>query len=707
MKTRFTLLISTLIVATVGSVSHAAGLTLDSRAAEAERVQILHYEPLSSFQIPHIPAKSEDPTRSASDGSPVTVTIAALGKSFELMLKSNDRLYSELPRAQKKRLRAKARLFRGQIAGMPGSWVRLAQVGQDLSGMIWDGTEAYLIDPHSDVSPSLRQRSRTKTDGIVIYRLADVMWNDARCALDPNETPVTDYRALVQELQTLTQPLAAASRELRVAVVADTQFVQSHSADAEAAVVAQTNVVDGIYTEQLGVHLKIAEIRALQTDGALTSTEASTLLSQFKSYVGSPGFTNPGLAHLFTGRTMNSGVLGVAYIAALCSASTGIGVSHVSGSGSLGALTVAHEMGHNFGAYHDNQQGSPCASTAGTYIMNPYLNGSDQFSQCSLSSIQPVMNKAGCIVPISGTPTADIRVNLPTNPITAPVGTDFPYRIEVTNGGSIAATNSSATISIPNSLIVQGIGALTNGSCASTTGQVSCSLGDLGAGDTRTIALTLVGGTAGQYSSQISVAANNDSNAANNTATEAMTIGGGGSTGGFEAHFDSGTDGFVYVDDSFRNTTQPGYASGVRSSTQGFSGGGLVVQLGAIDDNDILKMSGGWGRSFTLATAQRVLVTFRIQAEQTPYYERDELSQAMFSIDGRVLGAGGRDYLLQITGDGDGGSAIRKGWLTVTGDLGVFAAGTHKIVIGGFNNKKTDRNEGTYVRIDDVVLTTQ
>ena len=30
-------------------------------------------------------------------------------------------------------------------------------------------------------------------------------------------------------------------------------------------------------------------------------------------------------------------------------------------------FSVAHELGHNFGAPHDNENGSPCATTPGTF----------------------------------------------------------------------------------------------------------------------------------------------------------------------------------------------------------------------------------------------------------------------------------------------------------------------------------------------------
>ena len=57
--------------------------------------------------------------------------------------------------------------------------------------------------------------------------------------------------------------------------------------------------------------------------------------------------------------------------------------------------------------------------------------------------------------------------------------------------------------------------------------------------------------------------------------------------------------------------------------------------------------------------------------------------------------------------NGNGGSALTSGWVQLTVDLGVLSAGAHTLAIGGFNNKKTYRDERTDVFIDDVVLTAQ
>jgi PKD domain len=169
-----------------------------------------------------------------------------------------------------------------------------------------------------------------------------------------------------------------------------------------------------------------------------------------------------------------------------------------------------------------------------------------------------------------------------------------------------------------------------------------------------------------------------------------------------EAHFNSGTDGFAYQDNTFRSTTQPAYATGARVASGGVSGGALRVQVGGVDDAAIVGMSGGWRVTFNLAQAQAVRLSFAYRLTQAANYESDERSQLLAALDGAYLGPGG--VIAQFVGDGNGGSARTTGFQTFQADLGTRAAGTHTLVIGVFNSKKTTADESTEALIDDVLV---
>ena len=89
-------------------------------------------------------------------------------------------------------------------------------------------------------------------------------------------------------------------------------------------------------------------------------------------------------------------------------------------------------------------------------------------------------------------------------------------------------------------------------------------------------------------------------------------------------------------------------------------------------------------------------------AAAKPLFTDSEWSFA--ALDGVLKAAPPSDYLAQVVGDGNAGSAVTTGWKLYTLNLGTLAAGTHTLVIGAYNSKKTLVDEATTVLIDDVLL---
>jgi hypothetical protein len=56
-------------------------------------------------------------------------------------------------------------------------------------------------------------------------------------------------------------------------------------------------------------------------------------------------------------------------------------------------------------------------------------------------------------------------------------------------------------------------------------------------------------------------------------------------------------------------------------------------------------------------------------------------------------GSSSGDFLAQIVGDGNTGSAISTGWHLYSVNLGTLGAGAHTLVIGGYNSRKTEVSE--------------
>jgi hypothetical protein len=171
------------------------------------------------------------------------------------------------------------------------------------------------------------------------------------------------------------------------------------------------------------------------------------------------------------------------------------------------------------------------------------------------------------------------------------------------------------------------------------------------------------------------------------------------------ASFTTNSDGFSYSDDGFRGTSQPSFASGSYQSAGGFSGGGLRVLVGGVNNVVVSNgMSGGWSRQFTLAAAATVSVSLRYRLIVDRTYEDDEYGEALVAIDGALVGPGPADYLERFFGVLPAPATnIDSGWKQVTFNV-PLAAGTHTLRVGGYNNKKTTSTEITTIRFDDIAL---
>ncbi len=414
--------------------SLAAAQAGDSKFSASE-ITILDARPLQFTE--RMAARSAG----ASDRE-LRLEISAYDQTFSLTLHENKALLRNMQTP----VNSDVVLYKGKIEGNDDSWVRLTRKNATYNGAIYDGNELYIIDEIRDIesgmAPWLQHQLRSEPARSVIYQLSDTA-DTASCGVE-GDNKSKAYQNLVDELKNMAADgniAMAADLQVNIAIVADTQYVASSNGDTNGQVLSQMNVVDGIFSEQVGVQLGIERIIALSNNGSLTSTNPSTLLNAFRSYVNSQ-VGNPGLAHLFSGKNLNGNVIGIAYLRALCTRS-GVGVTQAGGRGNLGALTAAHEFGHNFGAPHDNQGGSACASTPGNFLMNPSINGSDQFSQCSLNQIAPIVANASCLVPGDTPPP-------PPAPDCVPNALDL-RNVEAysgTNTGSFSVSDNGCSITL-------------------------------------------------------------------------------------------------------------------------------------------------------------------------------------------------------------------------------------------------------------------
>jgi hypothetical protein len=157
---------------------------------------------------------------------------------------------------------------------------------------------------------------------------------------------------------------------------ADFEFYQRYGSDVpevEARINEVINLVNIQYERDVQITHDISAIIVRSTSNdPYTSFDAETLLNQFRNHwLGNHGNIQRDMAQLFTGRSINGGTIGIAWVGAVCG-SFAYSVVESDCCGSTGCATdlTAHELGHNWNADHCTCQG---------WTMNPFITCANRF----------------------------------------------------------------------------------------------------------------------------------------------------------------------------------------------------------------------------------------------------------------------------------------------------------------------------------------
>lgn len=161
--------------------------------------------------------------------------------------------------------------------------------------------------------------------------------------------------------------------ECQIAIEADIQFYQLNGSNVTTTqndITSVMNQVEFIYDRDCDIQYSITTI-LVTTVPVYTTNNAGSLLSQFAGQWNSvhAGIQRD-LAHLFTGRNLDSSTIGIAQLSSVCNIGSAYGLSQsrfTTNFNSRVGLTC-HEIGHGWSAQHCNAA-SPC------YIMCSGLGG--------------------------------------------------------------------------------------------------------------------------------------------------------------------------------------------------------------------------------------------------------------------------------------------------------------------------------------------
>lgn len=433
------------------------------------------------------------------------VSFEAQGRDYLLRLAAN-------PRLARWAAGSRWHHYAGVLDEAPGSWARLSISGTSLSGVIFDGQQLLVIEPEEGTAAWVFRLVEVRLESPISFK------SDA-VAMPLGNSDAGGQPAFVR-LEGMT-----ADRKLEISAIGDAAFRARYSSDEQArdALLTRLNIVDGIFSAQIGAGIEVASINMADAlgDSLDASTDPPILLDSLGRLRQQTSTLNSrGLTHLFTGRDLDGNSVGIGYTASLCNQRYSASLAQAHDSAAVDGLISAHEIGHVFGAPHDGE--GQCAATSPTqFIMAPTLNSqATSFSQCSLEQMAPRVASASCLEPLLP-PDLALPSSLGSHDVA--VGADFNWRIDLANQGESAATNARITVQVTPTITL--VSATAGGeTCVVQASLATCDVATVNAGESLQMNFVMRSPTAGTFSAHAQVVSADDANRANDTGDGTLLV---------------------------------------------------------------------------------------------------------------------------------------------------------------------------------------
>ncbi len=262
------------------------------------------------------------------------------------------------------------------------------KIAVDAASSFTRGSKQVLFLPFSVTSFKRSHPRRTSYEIFLTkdssgYSLDRIRRRSQRVARYCTQTPVEARASRMAAAPSVITPRAA-TLFLGLEVQVDSRFYSIYQSDSAAIVATVLQKVNTIYTNQLGIELRLVQ-QSIYTDkssdpyGAAISSSGALLNLLQDNRISS----SADLIHLFTSSRGYLDAIGLAYIGVVCSlAEFKFGWSDYASGFDIFTQTVAHEIGHNFNATHDSTDANGLMSVSQQVdVSNPY------FSTFSLAEI--------------------------------------------------------------------------------------------------------------------------------------------------------------------------------------------------------------------------------------------------------------------------------------------------------------------------------
>ncbi|MCH7572035.1 MAG: hypothetical protein IH891_03885 [Planctomycetes bacterium] len=269
------------------------------------------------------------------------------------------------------------RTMRGNVIGMQDAVVAGSLLDDGLHATIRfkDGSSMW-IEPIGD------RVAGAGANQHVLYRNEDVIQDAKVCGANDAMRVAQAAPAKAANGGGGSASSTAAATALCTAELAcdtDYEYFQQWGSGTEAQINKIIGLMNMQYQNDVGITHAIGTIIVRTKPGLpYTELDAVKLITQFRNeWELNQTKVVRDMAQLFTGKNVDGGTIGIAWIGAVC---TSHGYSMVqsdfNGKGSLACQTdlSAHELGHNWGADHCG-----CSNRRNSYTMNPFITCANQF----------------------------------------------------------------------------------------------------------------------------------------------------------------------------------------------------------------------------------------------------------------------------------------------------------------------------------------
>lgn len=288
--------------------------------------------------------------------------------------------------------------YQGSIRGLKDSYVVL-NTCSGLRGIIDDGRETFYIKPEiGKEEHGIHRVSKAKEDEFkdIVDKCGNKETQADSRSTNENLGPFSRIRRSISgDIDEFYKPFLTTdeTRYNELAICVDFEMYNNHNNDTKAItdrVITLVNAVDAIYQRiNIRIVLKALEIWT-NGDPYKRGNDRDPELVNFRNYrneklVKKIPHDN---AQLLSNRGWKGGTVGYAWVNSMCGGNSN-GINYWSYSSIIGPyVTVAHEMGHNFGFAHDTGT-CKCLTPRGC-IMGGHKTRLPGFSNCSLTSLQRV-----------------------------------------------------------------------------------------------------------------------------------------------------------------------------------------------------------------------------------------------------------------------------------------------------------------------------